>query len=547
MSMSELKLSDAVSITPISVQAWSNEQREANVRAIQAAANAWRFPGSGEYLEQVGRRLQYLGGDVITDLKEQLKILFPESWVDVSQQLIALSLVEHIVDKRAQVFRGKGAEFGLRAKGDKKELEPEHPAAKAFAEMIRQAKLSTSLLNADKMLELCHDAAVKVWWDDQRKHVRLSLFGPNKAHVMINPDAPWSMDAAQAVALERTGVKGIGSIRHEIWGARDEEQGEEGEPRVFSPTLHYVDDGANGATSMNADDANPFVRRETGEPMYPISWWQDYEGDLYSGLGGDSLVMMCRAVNIGLTWLNFSAGWEMAPVAVLEVMSGQGPVVDKSLSTIKWSPGKATRLPAGVSLSFVKPGFEPRPFTDLFEMLLQYQALTQQLSPKQLDIRGGMPQSGIALQIELSGLLRYRDERVDILEPHVLDLLERMIVVHNYYAEEKIPDEFEPYWCAGQLDAAPEDAIAIADQYEREIEAGVSSPVDWIMHRHGVDREQAEVILEENLARKKESQASTTRYPGFGSEEEGSPFLAKKGFQPKKDDEEDEEEEEEGA
>jgi len=529
MTMTELKLSDSVSITPIPISAWSSQQREATVREILTAANAWKWPGAGEYNEQIARRLQYLGGDVITDLKEQLKVLFPEKWREASRQIVALSLVEHIIDKRAQAFRGRGSEIGLRSKTDKQELDSEHPAARAFADMVRQAKVHTVLLGADKALELCHDVALKVWWDAQHGHVRASLFGPNKAHVLVNPDSPWSMDAAKAVALERTGARGIGSIRHEIWGARDEERGE-GEERIFSPSMHYIDDGADGATSMNVDDSNPFIDRRTGLPMYPISWWQDYDGDLYSGLGGDSLVEMCRAVNVGLTWLNFSAGWEMSPVAVLEVELGQGAAVDKTLSAINMSPGSATRLPAGVSLSFVKPGFEPKPFTDLFEMLLQYQALTQQLSPKQLDIRGGLPQSGIALQIELSGLSRYRNERVDILEPHVVDLLERMIVVHNYYSTDPIPDEFEPYWTAGQLDVAPDDYVAMADQFEREIEAGVSSPVDWIMQRYGVDREQAQQMLEDNLAEKKKNQESTTRYPafppsGFGG---GNPFAAKK-------------------
>jgi hypothetical protein len=207
----------------------------------------------------------------------------------------------------------------------------------------------------------------------------------------------------------------------------------------------------------------------------------------------------------------------MAVLPKFEVQPGQNTKALEQLKQITLSsPNKALKIPAGISFSFVSPDGEIGPFLNAYELLVQYYALMHQLSPKSIDVRNGLPSSGIALRIEMDSLIKYRDERVDLLRPHVLDFLNRCVTVWNYYAPKlrskwaRIPDELAIGWDAGRLEAGPKDYVEIGNRFQNEIAHNVSSVVDWAASVWGVTREQALERVEQNA---EENQRLGTRYP----------------------------------
>lgn len=523
-----LMLQDAVLRLDGFLNSNSNEQ----VKDIENRANSWRAPSSTEYLHQIGRRISYLDGNMASDIEGLAKKVFPETHDKVMETPFLLPLTKHIIEKRAKVFKGADQRFYLKMGDD--EVPAEEKISTVFSDMLEKAGLIEALVRADRVLDLCHDCGMKVYWDPSAKCAKVDVVYSDMTHIAVNPWFPSSADMAQAIAFERSGLTGINSTMYEVWGWRSEElldaQDEEG--KIFEPTLHYIDAGKDGQFSVNELDANPYKDRRTGRPMYPLSWWQDYSGNLYSGLGGDDLVELNRALVLYLSRLLWGASWDMSPVKQFEVPPGDTRVKADLASAIL-SPDSALSLPPGVKLTFASPGFDPIPFTSLAQLGIQFQALTNHLSPRMVDIARSLPESGIALQVEMAGLHEYRAERIGIYKPHVIDMLNRLITVHNTFSDQKIPDELEPEWEPGCLDDVPVDAVAQTAQFEAEIAANVSSPIDWIQARYKLSRAEAEARFDENkeINSRDKPDPSEMVMPAF---QKGAPFLGKKQTQDKK-------------
>jgi hypothetical protein len=94
--------------------------------------------------------------------------------------------------------------------------------------------------------------------------------------------------------------------------------------------------------------------------------------------------------------------------------------------------------------------------------------------------------------------MEHREEMVSLYKPKVLDLLRRMVIVHNYYADEKI-SEGTIEWIPGNIEI-PQDPQELANRYAAEIAAGVSTAADWYAELNGVSRDRAVRAIEDNKA-----------------------------------------------
>jgi len=473
------------------------------------------------YMKEIPRRVNYLNEDMEKDGKDFLKEEFALSYDDMKYKLMEYSVVSLITRKRAQTFRGKGMRFYLaNAKGE--EVPKDSPIARSFKDMIEESQIVTSLFEIDTTEDICNGCAAKVWWDVD--HLEISPYNGAVCHVAINPDRWWDPYTAYGVLFEQTGVDGFNSEpRYEVWATRDPKQTTERDidgRLIFSPNLHYVS-SKNGPIHVNDKDVNPYVDRYTKKPLMPFVWFASKKGEVYQK-GGDQLVHFNRLLNLMMTYLTHNAIWQMAVSPVFELPAGQvGSTALAELKAVILSkPNAAIKVPPGVKFSFVRPDGQLSQFTDLMELLVQYQALMQGLTPRLLNIRGSLPQPGIAMQIEQEELIKYRNQRVVIMRPHVRRLLNVMISIWNARAPAvrgagwvKIPENLYPVWDAGVMDSGPTDHGMISAKYQPGIETGVYSVDDWAAEVHGVTKDEARAIVDANLERNKEVLKMLTRYP----------------------------------
>jgi len=501
---------------------WLIDENKTQVTWILEAADKRRPVG---YSKEVARRYNYLNGDMREDGLDFLKQEFPKSFSDMKYKMLQFPIAKFITRKRSQTFRGKGMRFHLvDRKGE--EVPNDSPVAKSFQAMIKGSLLKTSLVETDRIEDICNGAGVKVWWDGD--HVELSPYTGDKLHMALNPYRLWDPYSSMAVLFEQEGFDSItDKPRYEIWGAREphlvsKETDSDGAP-IYKPTLHYVA-SENEPIKVNEEDVNPYTDRYTGQPLYPFVWFRSRRGDVY-WKGGDDLVEFNRYLNLVLTYLGHNAIWQMAATPMFTKTAGGGLGADEKAQLKKVifsAPNKALQIPPGVEFSFVRPDVEIAPFQNLIEMLVQYEALMNNLSPKSIDIKGGLPQSGVALQIELKNLVDYYNERVPLLRPHVIRLLDVMISVWNTriagvevegVRHVRIPSDYRPEWVPGTMDTGPVDVGETIDTYTRGMEVGAYSPDDLVMAIHECDAQTAKRKIEENLARYREVMSMTTRYP----------------------------------
>ena len=503
------------------VKNWLSGTERDQARWIKDEADKWRESGeSRSYREEISRRREYLDGDMESDALALLKREFQKIWPEMRYKMVLWPMVKYIIQKKAQVFRGVGARFYLKDPKQGEEIDSASTEAQSFNAMMESGMVESQLVEIDRTEELMYACAAKIGWDVD--HLDINIYDPDKIHIAVNGERENDPYSAFAVSFERSGYDGITSTpRYEVWGYRDPKiaaDTDQDGARIFHPTLHYMST-SEGGRQVNEFDANPFIDRRNGKPMYPFTWFRGHKRCIYK-LGGDDLVRFSRVLNLGMTYLNHNMSWQMAAIPTFEVTPGQNiSALDKIKKIIMASPQHAATLPPGVVLKFARPDVVLGPFMDVYQVLVQYYALMNHLSPKSIDVQGGLPQSGIALKIEMDGLNKYREDRIRALRPHVIDFINRCIVVWNYYAPKlragwkKIPDGLVVGWDPGRLDAGPIDYVELNDRFQVQCENNVSNVYEWTAALHQIDINTAEERWHANEEVNRQWRNSKTMYP----------------------------------
>lgn len=488
-------------------------EQEKQLDWMLAWAKKWRTAKPDDFDEDMLLRLRYLDDQCDDDLLKILKEEWPDTWETMKKKLVLFPVARHIIKKRAQVFRGVNGRTFLRG-ADGKEIPKDSDLAKAWADLWEESQADAALKEADERSEACNAAAPRVWFDGER--VRVSTYDVRHVHLVVNPERSYDPYGVIAVLFERDGYGGpAGFPVYDIFGARSVETASELDAdgiRMFHPTVHFS--ATNGIHpenygTANEADENPLVDRWTGKPLYPFVWFTSRDGSLYDDRGG-GLFYMNRLINMGLTWLHLNMEWQLAAIPVLTTTPGTDP---KELSKLKSQylhhPKFLMDLPAGVNLQFVAPSRETQSVSSLYELFMQYEALMYDLAPKSLSVNDGIPQSGIALRIEMAGLDKHRAERIKLLRPHVLRLCDIMLTVHNAYATKvqrrytrkappMFPDGVWVDWEPGQLDSGPVDFAELEAKYTVAIQNNVATAADWAAEFHGIRLDEARDRIEEN-------------------------------------------------
>jgi len=297
-----------------------------NVEWMLAEADKWREPTGPKYREEIGRRRNYLDGEMKADGLVLLKQEFPKTYEQMRYKMLQYPVAKHIWTKKAHVFGGKGERFYLvDANKGMEEIPSDSAPALDYAYLNESSENPTVTKGIDRALESMHCCAVRPTWS--RDHIEDNIFDPDKCHIVVNPDHDNDPYAARAVLFERTGEDGVNDTepRYEVWGARDPviaaERDSEGQ-RLFRPDMHFIT-SAHDQWRVNEHDENPYRDRHTGEVAYPFTWYRDNRRSIYEK-GGDDLVELTRVINMGLTYLHHNMIWQMAVLPVTEQPQGGG-------------------------------------------------------------------------------------------------------------------------------------------------------------------------------------------------------------------------------
>lgn len=473
------------------------------------------------YDDEMRIRIEYFRGSMQSDMREEIKRRFPQKYQVLEREQVNLPIIRKIILDKAKVFAARG-EISI-IDNNQQKVEDEN-----FEVMKRQSRLLACLKQADQYTQLCHRSMFKPWWDSKNKHVKITVWSPNLVRIVPDPFKWWDCDASYAVLFQLPSLDGITdtNYRWEVWGQKNFDNAKTGD------TVHYITDGTEDL-ELNSDNINPFIDPQTNLPIYPFVWWKDDDSlDLYT-IGDDDLLTINRRSNSLLCDTINAIHYKAYGVWVHVMANGGEPLGVKTVD-----PSTVVDLPNGASLSNMDTNLPISELWEFVKSLNDAKAMLDGLPSSALRDESGAAESGYALKIRNKPLLEHRENMVEIYRPFVEESIRRMIIVHNYYSENKI--KFDPdwriAWTAGELEL-PTDHAEISTKYTAQIEANVATPIDWRMEEFGEDRKTAEEMVNANAEINKELRQSSSQpnpFAGFGT----SLFPQKKQEEPEKEPEE---------
>lgn len=484
-----------------------NKESRSNVDVLLEIAKSW-MPGYSDYTytQEMDNRISYYNGSMQDDMNDELERKFPQSYPDFEDDQLNVAHIKKIINEKAKVFCNQ-TEFYFTDKATGKPIKGD--AQIALASFVKKTNYVSTMKQVDAYTQLCHRSLPKAWWDRRKGKVRLSVWPPHMTNVVPDPDRWWDIDSAYAVLLEIPGILGHNSsaIRYEVWATRDHETAE----NTGLTTLHFITDVEGNDSQVNEDDVNPYIDPRTGNPVFPFVWMQDDNSTELYTLGHTNLLSTNRVINSTLTDLSFAMKMKAHGVWVHTKAAGGE---DLGVKTI--GPNTVVDLENGADLEHVSTDLPIQETFGYVERLMQVDAMLSGLTPSAVRVDANSPESGYALKIRNQPILSHRQNMIDIYYDNVVEFLRRALIVHNTYSEEKIDPncEYDIVWLPGELETV-DDPEAIGRLYAAEIEANVSTPIEWRMERYGEDRETAEANVRANAELNKEIRKSGLVMPEF--------------------------------
>lgn len=158
---------------------------------------------------------------------------------------------------------------------------------------------------------------------------------------------------------------------------------------------------------------------------------------------------------------------------------------------------------SGGSFSFASPAGRPLDHIETIHKLASLASVFEHLAADTFTFQPPSIETGPAKQLRRASLIQERARRVIHAEQPEQRRFELERLLHNWHARRmgrpKIPEDttMEIHW--GEL-ATPVDWNLRLQEMAQELKLGISTPVDLLMERHGVDREEAERRIREREA-----------------------------------------------
>jgi hypothetical protein len=504
------------------VQAMMQQEYRANVEDAINYAKEWQptLDNGYTFRQEMEARTNYMQGSMWGDMSDVLLERFPQTHAEIDSHQLNVSLFRRLIESKARAFYGQGTRFYVEGK-DGEELPPEHPSQVAFQRMMEKGRFYSALKGADRYTQALSRAMVKCWWDARMKCVQATVWPQHLVWMVPNPDAHWSLDDCPAVLFEMPGRQGLSTecVRYEVWAkaregaawktihyrtgkVREDKKDKNGK---IETTYNWTDEAINETNTF------PFKDEETGEPVYPFWLWQSDTLLMLYAIGSEDALTVPRQVNAAMTDMAHSLHYNANPISMW--VPTRPDVTSMPPAVFKVGPGEMVQG-GDFKVEFAHPEYDAKQIQEVWngicDMAIQMDVGT---SSGVIQEQGG-PESGIAVAIKRQPLYEYRQDMIEIYRPHVIETLKRAVMVHNTYCDAGDRIDGVPCWEPGDV-VDVQDKDAEAKMWVLKIEKNIATPVDWLMHESGMDREQAEERIKANVEENRElRQGSMVVMPG---------------------------------
>jgi hypothetical protein len=457
-------------------------------------------------------RDQYYNNDVQDDIIEELKRRAPNSWELLQYEQINLGILRFTINAKAQVFSDKG-EFYLVDTRTNERVEGDD--AEAFEEMNRRARTWSCLKELDAKIQLHHRALSKPWWSTYEKKARLSNWSPQATYIVPDIITPWEVDKAPIVALATTGPSGVVNTdyKYELWGYDYSKPIDQIKPQ---DTFHYISDGDEAySIEGNEDRLNPFIDPRTDNSMYPFMWFYDEDSTELYVKGNANMLEMPRRINTQLTELGWAVAYKSMGIWVHSPSESGGD----SLGVKNIMPHQVVDISPGATLGNIAPDLPITEVWDWNKALVESAAHLDGIGVSAIRTEGSIPEWGYAYKLKSKNLLEHRNNMTGIYKERVEELIYRLCVVHNTYAEEgdqiKGLENYRVNIEFGDLEL-PINPLEEIQQALQEHSQNISTPVDLRMSLYDEERQEAESNVRDNATLNKELAALGKQAPQIG-------------------------------
>lgn len=454
-------------------------------KALQSAKAAQ----AAEYNAEQHKRYDLYHGEYKRYLLAKLQKLNPKTWEEFSA--VYVDLLRMVVDRRAGGLYAPEPQRTFLQDG---EAVSDDVAAKAQA-LLDAARINAVMDKASRYAQLHRTVCVRAAWRHGR--VELDVLPPmHWSVVQGNPD-PTALDDCEAWILQnaaRTDTPGAADeIRDTVWTWYPDSPGN----RNGVPQWFVVD--ADGNVIDQGD--NPYYVR-AGDDGMGYAWivpvavlrYEDPDRAFFLHGGGD------------LTDAALHVAYELTDIARTLMFQSHGQPVFNGMepdaaARMILSPTRGMGLGEDQDFKYVSPGSEGiiEKRLDALRQYLAQLAHTYNLPADTFDDHR-QPESGVARRIANGPLNSARDAWAERLTDFEADLFRRMLVVHNRQALQGalLPENLTLH-SSFPKQTTPLDPSEQLDVDEREIAMGVTSPVDVIMRKYGMGRDEARERYAENV------------------------------------------------
>ena len=429
-----------------------------------------------DFKDEMAKRIDYYNDRQIPYLLELLNERYSDAGA-LGLEPEFVNVIKTIVDGTALVYRSGAARVLTSMES---EVSPEEKALWEW--IMSNANYEATIKTVHRMVKLCRTVLVKP--SLRRGRIRLDILTPDQIDVVQDPEDPTEAEAI-IYTRSRTDTLVADELVYHYW---DDES-----------YRRFTADGRvlrmpNNPSGINPYGTLPFVRFTETLPL--SGFFVD---------SGEDLTVVQDAVNLKLVQLNHLLKMQSFSVPVLIGYEGQEKIVV--------APGKPITIPLGrvgdgkPDFKFVSPNPAISECLDVIRESIARLSNTYHISSANYSITGSQ-KSGFALVMENLALFEDRQNAVPFYEDaeeRMFDLIKLIWNTHAPFLESDHPFAGVRFADDTHLSVTihevrlPQATSDETTEWKFLIENGMATPVDYMMIRFQMTREEAEQKFRENI------------------------------------------------
>ncbi|GEM_PF-3274801 len=429
-----------------------------------------------DFKDEIAKRIDYYNDRQIPYLLELLEQKYRDADA-LALEPEFVNVIKTIVDGTALVYRSGAARVLTGGSG---EVSPEEKALWDW--LMSASNYEATMKTVHRMVKLCRTVLVKPSFRGGR--IKFDILTPDQVDIVQDPEDPTE---ASAIIYTRPRAETLcaDELEFHYWDAASYRRFTADGVILRSP---------NNPEGLNPYGVLPFVRFTETLPL--SSFFVD---------AGEDLTVVQDAINLKLVQLNHLLKMQSFSVPVLIGYDGKEKVVV--------APGRPICIPLG-QIGEGKPDFKfvsPNPaISECLEAIRESIARlsnSYHISSASYSISGSQ-KSGFALVMENLALFEDRQNAVPFYEDaeeRMFDLVKQIWNTHSGSLPASHPFAGKVFSPATRLSVTihearlPQSASDEADEWKFLIENGMATPIDYMMIRFQMTREEAEAKFRENL------------------------------------------------